>query len=123
MLLTEALNSLEPAYRIFTMRRAVASLGLVLAIAAAIPFLVAPVSQPRAQSGGEVTFLIPASDGYGVGDCLSTGAECGRVVADAWCEAQGFARAARFGQVAPEDVTASTGSRKQVAPVSVTCAG
>lgn len=105
------------------MRRAVASLGLALGIAAAIPFLVTPASQPRAQAGGEVTFLIPASDGYGVGDCLASGAECGRVVADAWCEAQGFARAARFGQVAPEDVTASTGSRRQVAPVSVTCAG
>lgn len=123
MLLQEALNSLDPDHRNFTMRRAVASLGLVLAIAAALPFALAPASQPRAQAGAPSTFLIPASDGYGVGDCLATGAECGRVVADAWCEAQGFARAERFGQVAPEDVTASTGSRRTQPPISVTCAG
>jgi len=36
----------------------------------------------------EKTFLIPASEGYGVGECLtSPGSECGQVVADAWCGA------------------------------------
>ena len=54
----------------------------------------------------EKTFLIPASEGYGVGECLtSPGSECGQVVADAWCEAQGFAAAQSFG-VAPTPLAA-----------------
>ncbi|WP_204316103.1 hypothetical protein, partial [Serratia marcescens] len=54
----------------------------------------------------EKTFLIPASEGYGVGECLtSPGSECGQVVADAWCEAQGFAAAQSFGVAAQDEYT------------------
>lgn len=104
------------------MRRVVAGLGLVLAAAAAAPFLIAPSAPLRAQ-GQSASFLIPASDGYGVADCLLQGRECGRVVADAWCEAHGFARAASFGRANPEDVTATVPvTRRSEPPVLVTCA-
>ena len=42
-------------------------------------------------------FIIAAADGYGVEDCLAEGGECGRVVADAWCEAHGHGAAIAFG--------------------------
>jgi hypothetical protein len=51
------------------------------------------------------SFVIPANDGYGLGECLATGAPCGRLVADAWCEAQGFGKAESFGPADPTDVT------------------
>jgi hypothetical protein len=52
------------------------------------------------QAGGAAEsheYEIAANDGYGLEDCLSTGGECGRVVADAWCEAHGHGHALSFG--------------------------
>lgn len=43
------------------------------------------------------TYTIAANDGYGLQECLSGGVECGQVVADAWCEAHGHAKALSFG--------------------------
>ncbi len=49
--------------------------------------------------------LIPSSDGYGVAECLTTGGECGQVVADAWCESQGYAKSASYGIAAQDEYT------------------
>jgi hypothetical protein len=57
----------------------------------------------RGQAGEGHTFIIAAADGYGVEDCLAEGSECGRVVADAWCEAHGHGAAIAFGPA--DDVT------------------
>ncbi len=100
------------------MRRSLAVLGLVLSVAGGAVALVAvPSGTTEAASTGGQTFVVPANDGYGMSDCVSTGSACGQVVADAWCEAQGFNRSASFG---PADVetTGSIGGR----PISVTCA-
>ncbi|CAO4177918.1 hypothetical protein [Methylorubrum populi] len=54
----------------------------------------------------EKTFLVPAEDGYGVGECLSGGpSECGQVVANAWCESQGYASASNYGVAAQDEYT------------------
>lgn len=50
-------------------------------------------------------YVIPASDGYGIGECMHAGADCGRVIADSWCESHGHAHVVAFGTVA--DVTGS----------------
>jgi hypothetical protein len=107
------------------MRRAIAVIGFVSLLAvAAVPFTV--ISNGADAAGSEATFLIPASDGYGVADCLMGGTSgCGTIVADAWCEAQGFSRADTFGQ-AVEDVTGSTEPTAMAVhsarPISITCA-
>jgi hypothetical protein len=44
------------------------------------------------------TFVIAATSGYGVEECLDAGDECGRLVADAWCTAQGQGIATKFGR-------------------------
>lgn len=72
----------------------------------------------------EKTFLLPASDGYGVADCLVGASECGQVVADAWCEAQGFAASASYGVAAREDLTgaiATVTASTADAPLRITC--
>lgn len=43
-------------------------------------------------------FTIPADDGYGLQECLSEGVECGRVLANSWCAAHGYATAVSFGR-------------------------
>lgn len=104
------------------MRRSAAGLGALLAFALASAALAAGdgESPVKAPAQVEKTFLIPASEGYGVGECLADGASaCGRVVANAWCEAQGFASAGSFGTAAQEDYTgaiAAAPAAKAVAP-------
>ena len=69
------------------------------------------------------SFLVPANDGYGVADCLAEAGSCGRIVADAWCQAQGMKQAASFGPSDPIEVTASI-SNAQAASAktyTVTC--
>jgi hypothetical protein len=73
--------------------------------AAAIAVLAAPVGGVQAQEMR--TYIMPDDDGYGVADCLAAGPKsgCGRIVADAWCESKGFARARSFGRDETADVT------------------
>jgi hypothetical protein len=65
---------------------------IILALALAVD-LVHPAGAEEA-----TTFVIAAASGYGIEDCLGEGGECGRVVADAWCEAHGHGAALSFGQ-------------------------
>lgn len=50
-------------------------------------------------------FFIPASSGYGISECFAPGATCGKVVADAWCEAHGRGPSLAYGRA--DDITAS----------------
>ncbi len=51
------------------------------------------------------TYVITDHDGYGVVDCLTQKSDCGKVVADSWCESHGNGPARAFGRA--DDVTAS----------------
>lgn len=77
---------------------------VVLPLLGSLMVLMAMQSQPRAAAGQE-SFILSANDGYGLDDCLAQGGACGRVVADAWCEAHGLAASLSFGKA--EDVTFS----------------
>lgn len=108
------------------MRRILTILGFTAAVtAAAASFILVPAGATKAAVPEGTTFLIPASDGYGVADCLTGGSECGQVVANAWCEAHGFGRADKFGLAAAEDATGSVGASRASAraerPISITC--
>ncbi len=65
-------------------------LGVIVFIAA-----LGVVFAARADDGHE--YVVAANDGYGLEDCLAAGNECGRVVADAWCEANGHGHALAYG--------------------------
>jgi len=66
---------------------------------------------PAAAGSGAASrnFIIAASEGYGVQDCLGGEGGCGQVVADAWCEAHGEGPAVAFGKT--DDVTGAIASR------------
>lgn len=60
------------------------------------------------------TFIIADQDGYGLNECLKERAECGRVVADAWCESHGHGPARAFGRAG--DITAAIPTETSHAP-------
>jgi hypothetical protein len=109
------------------MRRAIAILGLVGITGAGLGFSTLPTTRVAANNMPETTFLIPASEGYGVAECLSSRSECGRIVATAFCESKGFGKALAYGIVEKEMMTGSvqpvdrTGARAEP-PLSITCA-
>jgi hypothetical protein len=109
------------------MRRAVALVGLFGIIGAGMSLALLPATNTVAAPKAERTYLIPAGDGYGVADCISSKSECGQIVADAWCESQGHRVATAYGVAKPEDFTGST--PRQVSapateqPLTITCSG
>lgn len=107
------------------MRRVILSLAFALIAAGAVSFSVVPSAQTRSK-GGDSVFLLPPADGYGIADCLTSDRECGKIVANAWCEAKGFAKAASYGAVAPTEITGSVSARGRSAssepPLMITCA-
>jgi hypothetical protein len=90
---------------------------------AILPFLLAFNAIQTPASAGEAHNFIVAGDGYGVQDCLGGEGECGKVVADAWCEAHGQGPALSFGKT--DDVTGaiSTASAPKLPPGAyfITC--
>jgi len=66
------------------------------------------------RAGEPHSFIVAANDGYGVQDCLGEGGECGRVVADAWCEAHGHGAALAFGRA--DDITGAIRVAASAAP-------
>jgi hypothetical protein len=107
------------------MRRTFAALAFtgLLASAAAF-FTILP-------SGGQVnaapsasTFTIPAHDGYGIAECLSSNTDCAKVIADSWCESQGFGHAESFGLAAddPKGAVQTVSFAQHERPFAITCA-
>ena len=62
-----------------------------------------------ARADGSDTYMVSGDDGYGIADCMKQGSECGRVIADSWCESHGHAHALTFGL--GQDVTGSSTAR------------
>ncbi|HUO53675.1 MAG TPA: hypothetical protein VMU18_02960 [Rhodoblastus sp.] len=55
--------------------------------------------------GGD-SFIVKSDEGYGVNDCIRSGDDCAKIVADAWCESHGHGEARAYGRAA-ENLTAS----------------
>ena len=83
--------------------------GLALSTAFAVP------------SRAADSYVVPATDGYGITDCMHSGTACGRVIADSWCESHGHAHALAFGMV--EDVTGAIQAGTKAEPVTLASTG
>jgi hypothetical protein len=97
-------------------------LPLLLALGAAL--LSAALAAPAAAQGAlpKGVYIIPAG-GYGVDECVAKSAECGRVVANAWCEANGHGKVKAFGSAS--DITFSAGPPVKAPPrdsIVIACA-
>jgi hypothetical protein len=83
-----------------SMRRAYTMLGLGTAVFFGAASLTLLPNGTQASSS-QATFMVPAADGYGVAECLISSEACGQVVANTWCEAQGYAKAVSSGRSRP----------------------
>jgi hypothetical protein len=72
------------------LRLSALSIALVCSVVSVISAHSTP-AEPRKKE-----FVIANDDGYGTSDCLTKGSACGKIVADAWCESKGFARAVAY---------------------------
>ena len=92
------------------------------AIEATVPEAsVAAAGEPSAEAAS-LDFVIAGGDGYGATECLATAGQCGRIVADAWCESKGYARSLAYRGAAKEETTASTGRAGGEQAFVITCA-
>lgn len=69
--------------------------------------LASTVLHSKAQAAPEPrpVYVISDHEGYGVVECLTQNHDCGRIVADSWCEAHGHGPAMAYGRA--DDITAS----------------
>jgi hypothetical protein len=77
--------------------------GLVLASAAQ--------QSGRAAPAHDTVYTI-VDDGYGLGDCVAQRRECGKAVADAWCESHGHGAAIAFGSAAEVTGAIQAGTKR-----------
>jgi len=73
---------------------------LLVAIAA-----VAALMLGAAHAEKRLFIIANEADGYGVDNCLATGAACGRTVANSYCRSHEFAQALSFRKVDRDDIT------------------
>jgi hypothetical protein len=101
--------------------RAAPCLSAFVPLLLSLALAAVPAGPGQAASGH--SFIVSAADGYGVEDCLGEGGDCGRVVADAWCEAHGHGAAISYGRA--EDVTGviavAASADKSQTPYVITC--
>jgi hypothetical protein len=81
------------------------------------------INSDRSHAGDTRTFIIAAAAGYGIEECLVEGGECGKVVADAWCEIDGHRAAQKFGRSGEDFDRISKVSSSVPRPYFVTCRG
>ena len=70
------------------------------------------------------TFVLRNSpDGYGIDQCLASGASCGRMVATSYCQSHDFAEAASFRRVERSEITGAipAGDDGRDAYVAIEC--
>ena len=60
-----------------------------------------------APAGAETKIFIVENhpDGYGVDQCLASGANCSKPVASAYCQSRKYGQAVSFRKVEPEEIT------------------
>lgn len=79
----------------------------MLAFALAASGLVAASAHSTPSEPAKKEFLILNDDGYGTSDCLAKASACGKIVADAWCESKGYAKAVAYRPASAGDMTQS----------------
>ncbi len=89
------------------------SMRFVKAASVGLGLLAAAAASATASAQEPLAFMLPADDGYGIGDCLQSRSACGEALATAFCQAHGHLRAVAFGAA---DVAGTTPG---VAPIAV----
>ena len=64
-------------------------------------------------AGAETKIFIVENqpDGYGIDQCLATGANCGKPMASAYCQSRQYAQATSFRKAEPDEISVGTACR------------
>ena len=81
----------------------------VIAATAAAAVLLAAAA---AQAEKRIFIIENQRDGYGVDQCLASGANCGKPVASAYCQSRQFAEAVSFRKVDRDEITGGPALRR-----------
>jgi hypothetical protein len=65
------------------------------------------LSAPAAWADSRIFIISNQPDGYGVDQCLASGAKCGAHAAQSYCESRDFAQATSYRRVDPDEITGS----------------
>jgi hypothetical protein len=71
-------------------------------------------TDPTTPTPARKIYIVNDYEGYGLVECISLKRECGKVVADSWCEAHGHGPALAFG--GSDDVTGSSTDARMPKP-------
>jgi hypothetical protein len=74
-------------------------------VVAAVTFAAVVCASMAAQAEKRVFIIANNADGYGVDRCLASGASCGTPIANAYCQARDFTKAASFRKVDRDEIT------------------
>lgn len=86
----------------------------VLLIAVSAAAFVGVSAQSNSNEPRKREFIILNDDGYGTSDCLAKASACGKIVADAWCESKGFAKAVAYRPAQAGDMTQSVSTGRSL---------
>jgi hypothetical protein len=81
---------------------AITALAIAGLVASAI---VAPTLPARAET--KTFFVENQPDGYGIDQCLASGAKCGKPMARAYCQSREYGEAVSFRKAEPEEISKS----------------
>jgi hypothetical protein len=76
-----------------------------------VPATILSVLAGAIQAGAETKIFIVENhrDGYGVDQCLASGANCGKPMASAYCQSRKFGQAVSFRKIDPGEITGGSG--------------
>jgi hypothetical protein len=77
-------------------------------IASAFAVLLALTAPASAET--KIFLVENQPDGYGIDQCLASGANCGKPMASAYCQSRKYGQAVRFHKVEPDEITAGNGA-------------
>lgn len=83
-------------------------------LVASLMIFAASATGALADADARTAYVISDQDGYGLLECLTQKADCGRIVANSWCEAHGHGAATAFGRA--EDLTATIDAKAAQLP-------
>ncbi len=75
---------------------------IVRLISFAIAAVLASALSARAET--KIFFVENQPDGYGIDQCLASGANCGKPMASAYCQSRQYGRALSFRKAGPEEM-------------------
>jgi hypothetical protein len=62
-----------------------------------------------ARAETKIFFVENQPDGYGIDQCLASGAKCGKPMAVAYCQSRQFGEAVSYRKAEPEEMSKATG--------------